>query len=164
MDYTIYTDGSYDRTRKLGVWAAVLVKNGAVTKTVTEVGPTMSANIGAECNAVRLALDQAANLGARRVDIRHDYAAFPLWLKDARSAHSDVGKDFRGEMIPRIARFDEVRFTHVKGHAGNRFNCLADHACTNAYMAYEEQRIRLAKCVRRPVKSFGRQISGPDLS
>jgi len=129
----IYTDGSAELKTGRGGCAAVFVDDDGEVVNVYRKQLTNTKTGRAEINALILALEQSIELGLNEILVHSDsqYVVktinegwYKRWIlvRDTTKANMDLwGKVF--ELLPKVKRF---QIKHVKGHAGNIYNELAD--------------------------------------
>ena len=124
-----YTDGGARDGR--AAWGFVLIKGDSPVAQgsglVSNPEVSAEANAAAELAAAMRAVRAAEELGATEVIIHHDYLGVANHVTGAWKAKSVGAKKYAEWMKKQNIR---VRFVHVRGHSGNRWNDHADGLCT----------------------------------
>lgn len=142
----VWTDGSYHDPSGVGAWAWV---HGGESVIVSESAAVREgrSSYAMECKAILEAL--VAFPGAPMA-IYTDHAGLVtqlnvhptnlrLWVMGARRSRQNTGGAH-----PYLVSIEErmrgryVRLIHVKGHAGDPYNSLADRLCTKASLSLRE--------------------------
>jgi ribonuclease HI len=129
----LYTDGSSLNNSAIDPGAAssafVIVQEG-------EIVHQEGVNIGlgtsnvAEYKAVILGLRYAIDLGIRRIKVLSDSQLVVRQMMGEYKVKNSIMKELHNSCLRLADEFDSVTFEHVKGHAGDKFNELADSLCT----------------------------------
>lgn len=125
-----YTDGSYDKqSGKYGYGVVIfddklemheLYSNG---KNEKYAGTN---NIAGEIFAAINAMDWAVSNGYNKLKIYHDYEGIAKWAEGIWNANSEIAKMYVNIVNGKYKDILEVKFEHVKGHSGNKYNEMAD--------------------------------------
>ena len=126
----IYTDGSYNQ--RLGIYGcgAVLVdqNDGEIARLIDTGTPDPGENgwnINGEIAGALMGIEKAMSLGYTDIKVFHDYEGIGMWAdglwktkKPYTCAYADKIREYREAV--------SISFKHVKGHAGNKWNEVAD--------------------------------------
>jgi ribonuclease HI len=118
----IYTDGGCDPNPGRGGWAAILIKPGGSIQKISGCDPETTNN-RMEMTAVLRAL-RALPTAADQVIVRSDSELLVKTLKGQyrRRMNLDLWKEIDQE----VKRFPAISFEWVRGHAGDKYNEMAD--------------------------------------
>jgi ribonuclease HI len=126
MSIHIHTDGSNHGGEKFGWGFVVSNEAGDVLATCYGAGihnPEWSSawNVAAECTAVIRALGKIKP--EQSIVLFHDYMGLGCWARGEWKVKSQCARGYVAE-LKALSR--HVEFRHVQGHAGDKFNELAD--------------------------------------
>ena len=128
MDYVIYTDGAYSKSKDLGAFVFIIVdENENEVCRMGHVTPSETNN-RQELKAIIAAVSKLPD-DARKVRIISDsmYALNTLSGECIRRANHDLFKLW--EKTKRKKAVVELEFLWVKGHSGDYYNELCDELC-----------------------------------
>lgn len=127
----IYTDGAY----RDGIysWAYVVLRDGKLVREHAGVGKSPSAaeihNVAGELSAVMRAVTYAAKHDLLPATIHHDFEGVAHWLQGDWRAKNPLIIDYVMFMRKFVS---DLRFVHVWGHSGNRWNERCDELAKRA--------------------------------
>ena len=124
----LYTDGAF----RDGVytWAYVLQIGGKTYEASGSGSDTEAAkmrNIDGELSAAMRGLSQAKKLGAKQVQLHHDYTGIADWVSGAWKAKNEHTQKYVA-FVKALGL--EIEFVKVKGHTGVALNERCDELCT----------------------------------
>lgn len=138
MKLTVYTDGSYDETRKVyGGGVVIIGVPGAdeyVSAQVCGSNPDFiqHRNISGEILAVIKAMDIISNFkDVEEVTIYHDYTGIKFWATGDWKAKKKLSQLYVSCMSEYSKQF-RINFVKVKGHSGDYYNNIADRLAYGA--------------------------------
>lgn len=124
---SVYTDGSYnEKTNRYGA-SAVFVSEGIVVSTLSDSGEDILGmkNITGEICASEMAVRHAIECGTKELEVFYDYGGIGKWgTGEWNVERKELGA--YAEFIREAMKHIRIRFTHVQGHTGNKYNELAD--------------------------------------
>ena len=82
-------------------------------------------NIASEIEAAETAIKKAAELGASRLDIYHDYEGIGRWPDGDWQATRERTAEY-GKFVNSMRKHMEIHFHKVKGHSSSDMNNYAD--------------------------------------
>lgn len=132
---TAYVDGSYHAAKKLFAFAAVIFYQGEEYHlSGCDGDPELAEmrNVAGEIRAAEQAMAFALEHGARTLHIYHDYAGVACWCTGAWQAKKPGTQRYRQIYQQAVNQGLTVRFHKVQGHAGDRYNELADRLAKDA--------------------------------
>jgi ribonuclease HI len=124
----IYTDGGCDPNPGKGAWAAILIKPDGSIQKISGCDP-QTTNNRMEMTAVLMALRKLPIIHDQ-VIVRSDSELLVKTLKGQyrRKANLDLWQEVHHE----VKRFPAISFEWVRGHAGDRYNEMADRLVQQA--------------------------------
>lgn len=132
-DISIYTDGSFWAGRYS--WAFVIIQ-GAEEKLLIEqagVGRSKEAaksrNIAGELSAVMHAVQYADKHGLLPATLYHDLLGAALWADGSWKKNLPLTREYARFMEPYLP---QLRFVHIRGHVGHKWNERCDELATQA--------------------------------
>ncbi len=134
-----YVDGSYDVTSGRFSCGVVIVETDAEGRSETtemnsafdDAEAAKQRNVAGEIMGSKLAIDYCLANGIDSIEIYHDYEGIGAWADGRWKANNDLTKGYREFIDAARARMD-VKFVKVAGHAGNKYNELADKLAKKA--------------------------------
>ena len=127
--YEIYVDGSYNVDSGEYGAGLVIVKNGEVLSTVSELGIDKEAakmrNVAGEILAATIAMQYCKEHNIENVKIYHDYIGIAAWCTGEWKAKNEFTRKYK-EFYDNIKNFINIEFIKVDAHSNNEFNELAD--------------------------------------
>lgn len=126
----LYTDGSYNKD--LGIYGSgyvLLDENEKVISRGHKTGypdPKENGwNINGEVAAAELGIERALELGFSQIEVYHDYEGIGKWADGIWGAYKTYTIQY-AKNVEKYRRQANIRFIHVKGHSGNKWNDVAD--------------------------------------
>jgi ribonuclease HI len=139
--YDVYVDGSYNRHKKIGSYAFVVIdRNKSVIYSecaaVTNIRLLAGHQVGCECKAVVQALKWSIQHDVV-IDLYYDLVNLKNWIDDLWgnkpwSVNTEYSKAYREYCLSN--RRHIRRMIKVKSHSGNLFNEMVDGMCQSCYV------------------------------
>ena len=124
-----YTDGSFKIKDEKGYigWAYVILNNEDEiihqdSGLITDYG-VHHRNITGECRAIIEVVKYCKNNGINEIEVCHDYIGCAHWVNGSWKARNEMTIGYKSYVQ---SSGIDVKFTHIKGHSGNKFNELVD--------------------------------------
>ena len=140
MIYKIYVDGSYNRHKKVGSYAFVVVNDNDVVvhsekNSITNVGLLEGHQVGCECKAVVEALRWCIKENVV-CDIYYDFANLRYWIDDLWGnkpwkTNTAYSKAYRYYCMSNRKHIRNM--IKVKSHTGDVHNEMVDTMCNSCY-------------------------------
>ena len=129
-DLIAYTDGSYNKeTGCFGAGVVMFEKDGNSPVFYSEKGRAPEGENGWQVNgeiaAAKRAIAEAADAGAKSLEIRCDYEGVRKWADKEWSRNKTYTQEYAAYVEEMRKRLPIV-FVHVKGHSGDKWNNVAD--------------------------------------
>jgi ribonuclease HI len=160
----VYTDGACDPNPGKGGWGAVIIRPDETIRKISGSERKETTNNRMEMTAVLMALRELLPVDGPVV-VRSDSELLVKTLKRqyGRKANLDLWRELDRE----VARFPAISFEWVRGHAGDRYNEMADQLANRAMRSSSDRPanslssnklgMKCNKC-RLPMRPF----AGPD--
>jgi ribonuclease HI len=160
----VYTDGACDPNPGKGGWAAVIIRPDETIRKISGSERKETTNNRMEMTAVLMALRELLPVDGPVV-VRSDSELLVKTLKRqyGRKANLDLWRELDRE----VGRFPAISFEWVRGHAGDRYNEMADQLANRAMRSSSDRPanslssnklgMKCNKC-RLPMRPF----AGPD--
>lgn len=126
-----FVDGSFNaKTNTAGYGAVVIMDPKCPSEQIhlsgkCNVSDVSSRNVVGEVYGAKAAISFCVEHGKQALTIFHDYEGVGKWGTGEWKAKSDIAKEYKEFCSSLVGKID-LRFQHVKGHSGVRFNELAD--------------------------------------
>ncbi len=130
----IYVDGSFDKHSGMFSYGmVVLTDGGEYTDSKAFSDPALAAmrNVAGEIKGSMAAMQYCLDNGITDVMIYYDYEGISKWALGEWKANKDGTKEyvrFYNSVKDRL----NVRFVHVKGHSGDKYNDMVDMLAKSA--------------------------------
>lgn len=121
---TLYTDGGYDKDKKIGAWAFGTEDKVIDSGVITKIDGTW--NIQSEITACINAIKYAEAQKYSNVVIIHDLKGLKFWYEGYWKANFDSTRALK-ELKSQVKV--KVSFKLIKGHSGIKGNELVDSQC-----------------------------------
>lgn len=131
----IYVDGSYNAaTKTVGSGIVILdddVKTVSITYGNNDEGFKKMRNVAGEINAATIAMYYAKKNRIKKICICYDYEGIEKWCTGEWNANNPYTVKYR-EFYKKCRESVQIQFLHVKAHAGDAYNEMADMLAKNA--------------------------------
>lgn len=130
LGIAVFTDGSYSAKHKVGGWAWVAIDSFGNFETSNgwSIAPTTNNRMELEA-AIYSLMEIHMRYGSCDILLQSDSKYMVEGCND-KSRARNANKDLWQSLDQGIELHNEVVFEHVKGHAGNHYNELADELAT----------------------------------
>ena len=128
IKYKIYTDGAYAPSRNMGGWAFVVLKD--LEKISSNFGPVPdTTNNRMEITATIEAIKWSIEQGIQEIEIFSDsiYVIGTMTQNWKRKKNNDLW-----DILDTLTSQINIKWTHVKGHNGDKYNELCDALAVEA--------------------------------
>jgi ribonuclease HI len=88
-------------------------------------------NIAGEIMGAKLAIDHCMAGGIKAIEIYHDYEGIGAWADGKWKANNELTRGY-SDYVAEARKEIEISFIKVRGHAGNKYNELADKLAKKA--------------------------------
>ncbi len=134
-----YIDGSYDEAGCRYSCGVVIIRPGSDGGREIEKLSSVSDNaenakyhnVAGEIMGSRLAIDYCLKNGIKAVTIYHDYEGIGAWADRRWKTNNPLTAGY-AKFVAEARKTMDIKFIKVKGHAGNRYNELADRLAGEA--------------------------------
>lgn len=125
-----YVDGSYDKKKKIGGFGIVYLDENdniiSLDSGTIKNKPILSMwNVAGEITAATIVLEKCLYEKIPDITIYYDYEGIEKWARKLWQCKNEYTKEYR-ENCQRIFKDVNVRYIHVKGHSGDKYNEMAD--------------------------------------
>lgn len=130
----IYVDGSYDNNTGMFSYGMVVLRDGEeITgyKAFKDPALAQMRNVAGEIKGSMAAMQYCIDNGITDVMIYYDYEGISKWALGEWKANKDGTKEYVG-FYNSVKDKLNVRFVHVKGHSGDKYNEMVDHLAKKA--------------------------------
>ncbi len=130
----IYVDGSFDQYSGMFSYGMVVLNDGReITDNKAFSDPALASmrNVAGEIKGSMAAMQYCLDNGITEVMIYYDYEGISKWALGEWKANKEGTKEyvrFYDSVKDRL----KVRFVHVKGHSGDKYNDMVDHLAKQA--------------------------------
>ena len=129
MAFELYVDGSFMKRSKRAGWGWVLVANGKPL--ARGYGLTYEAALSRNIDGELAATMEGVNyfldcFSVKELTIVHDYLGIAKWVTGEWAARKPVSTNYLDFMKKAISDGLELKFRHVRGHSGDKWNEEAD--------------------------------------
>ena len=134
-----YVDGSYDTVSGRFSCGVVIVETDADGNSETtelkaafdDADAAQQRNVAGEVMGSKLAIDWCRANGVKKVVIYHDYEGIGAWADGKWKANNELTRGY-SDYVAEARQEIEISFVKVRGHAGNKYNELADKLAKKA--------------------------------
>ena len=134
-----YVDGSYDTVSGRFSCGVVIVETDADGNSETtelkaafdDTDAAQQRNVAGEVMGSKLAIDWCRANGVKKVVIYHDYEGIGAWADGKWKANNELTRGY-SDYVAEARKEIEISFIKVRGHAGNKYNELADKLAKKA--------------------------------
>lgn len=135
-----YVDGSYDKSRKIYSYGAVIIKpdGGVLSLSGTGTNPEAAAerNIAGELLGAMTVIKWCYENGFPQVLIKHDYEGIARWAKGEWKAQKYCSSKYV-DFISKYKNNVKISFEKVPAHSGVHYNEMADKLAKAAIEKYK---------------------------
>lgn len=134
-----YVDGSYDTAAGRFSCGVVIVETDAEGSSETtelnaafdDAEAAKQRNVAGEIMGSKLAIDWCKTNGVKKIEIYHDYEGIGAWADRKWKANNELTRGY-SDYVAEARKEMEISFVKVRGHAGNKYNELADKLAKKA--------------------------------
>ncbi|MBE7021521.1 MAG: reverse transcriptase-like protein [Ruminococcaceae bacterium] len=130
-----YIDGSFDSETMKYSFGIVLIKDGKVIKTLSQVGESEEAasmrNVAGELSGAMTAIRYAALNGYEKIRIYHDYEGIGKWARGEWKTNLNCTASYKA-YCEKMSKKIELEFIKVPAHSGVEYNEMADKLAKEA--------------------------------
>ena len=134
-----YVDGSYDAAAGRFSCGVVIVETDADGSSETtelnaafdDAEAAKQRNVAGEIMGSKLAIDWCKTNGVKKIEIYHDYEGIGAWADGKWKANNELTRGY-SDYVADARKDMEINFVKVRGHAGNKYNELADKLAKKA--------------------------------
>lgn len=135
-----FTDGAYSKKLNKSSYGVVLFSPNKETyhksfscKNNSQREIVKLCNVGAECEAVKFAVNKAIENKMEKITIFYDYEGIYKWISRDWNANKKYTEDYL-DIMTSYSKKIVIGFVKVKSHVGIYYNELADKLATNALL------------------------------
>lgn len=142
-DAIAYVDGSYDDSRKMYSYGAIIFFDGGeqhFAEKFSNSNMIEMRNVAGEIEGAKRAMKFCIENSIKSIDIVYDYEGIEKWCTGAWQAKKDGTKEYK-KFYNDIKKTVNVNFVKVKGHSGDKYNELADSLAKSALGIGDSQKI-----------------------
>lgn len=129
-----YVDGSFSQEKAMFSYGAVIFHDGEekhYKKAMSDPELLSMRNVAGEIKGAEFVIRYCIDNNVKSVDIYHDYAGIEKWCTGEWKATKPGTKSY-SEFYKEASQKVEINFVKVKGHAGIKYNELADKLAKQA--------------------------------
>ena len=130
-----YVDGSFDSERMKYSFGVVLIKDGKVIETISQVGESEEAasmrNVAGELSGAMTAIRYASQNGYEKIKIYHDYEGIGKWARGEWKTNLSCTASYK-EYCEKMSKKIQLEFIKVPAHPGVEYNEMADKLAKEA--------------------------------
>ena len=129
-----YVDGSFDGVSGCFSYGMVMFYEGReehFNRKFDDAQLAQMRNVAGEIKGAEAAMQYCLDRKIRKVTIYHDYTGIAYWCTGEWKANKPGTIDY-AQFYKKAAEQMEIRFEKVKGHAGDRYNEMADRLAKEA--------------------------------
>lgn len=130
-----YVDGSFDSERMKYSFGVVLIKDGKVIETISQVGESEEAasmrNVAGELSGAMTAIRYASQNGYEKIKIYHDYEGIGKWARGEWKTNLSCTASYK-EYCEKMSKKIQLEFIKVPAHSGVEYNEMADKLAKEA--------------------------------
>lgn len=130
-----YVDGSFDSEKMKYSFGVVLIKDGKVIETISQVGESEEAasmrNVAGELSGAMTAIRYASQNGYEKIKIYHDYEGIGKWARGEWKTNLSCTASYK-EYCEKMSKKIQLEFIKVPAHSGVEYNEMADKLAKEA--------------------------------
>lgn len=143
-----YVDGSYSDSAKKYSYGCILILPSGEILRMSGSGDDPRAiavrNVAGELQGAMYAVRKTAELGYKRIIIRHDYIGISKWFTGEWKAKDEIAKIYI-DYLTKYQNHIEIIFEKVVAHSGDKFNEEADQLARGALEKSDKTTIENSK-------------------
>ena len=130
-----YVDGSFDSEKMKYSFGVVLIKDGKVIETISQVGESDEVasmrNVAGELSGAMTAIRYASRNGYEKIKIYHDYEGIGKWARGEWKTNLSCTVSYK-EYCEKMSKKIQLEFIKVPAHSGVEYNEMADKLAKEA--------------------------------